>query len=119
MDNPTISLVPFIPLLKCLPFKLYMAAYPHTSYIRHFSNVKVVDQLLVQHDRVLQTTCNNVLRAQWSMKAIADNHHLDISLLLVKLQLYRQLFRREKQYYKRSHEYYDSFEVLERIGEVA
>ncbi|GJV66953.1 ty3-gypsy retrotransposon protein [Tanacetum coccineum] len=88
------------------------------------SKVAVVEDLLVERDKLLRQLKTNLLAAKERMELKANKRRRDIEfkvgdMVLVKLQPYRQVTLAKRISNKLAKRYYGPYEVVERIGKVA
>ncbi|GJZ42401.1 ty3-gypsy retrotransposon protein [Tanacetum coccineum] len=88
------------------------------------SKVAVVEDLLVERDKLLRQLKTNLLAAKERMELKANKRRRDIEfkvgdMVLVKLQPYRQVTLAKRISNKLAKRYYGPYEVVERISKVA
>lgn len=108
---------------------LFKASYgrdPPTvaCYIIGNSPSDLVEAYVVDRDEILVLLKSNLDRAQNRMKALADQHRLEMTYqvgywVYVKLKPYRQNTVRLQLHPKLGRRYFGLFKILKRIGEVA
>ncbi|OIT40760.1 hypothetical protein A4A49_57224, partial [Nicotiana attenuata] len=108
------------------PFKALYGRDPPTvaRYIMGSSPSDLVEAYLVDRDEILALLKSNLARAQNRMKALADQHRLEMTYqvgdwVYVKLKPYRQNTVRLQQHPKLGRRYFGPFKILKRIGEVS
>ncbi|GJR19464.1 ty3-gypsy retrotransposon protein, partial [Tanacetum coccineum] len=115
--HSSIKMSPFQALYGRPP--LHVIPYPPGS-----SKVATVDELLVEHDRLLRQLKESLLTAKHQMEVKANRKRRDIEfkvgdLVLVKLQPYRQVTLAKRLSNKLAKRYYGPYKVEARVGKVA
>ncbi|KAK2380216.1 hypothetical protein QL285_035697 [Trifolium repens] len=108
------------------PFQaLYGRCPPNIrTYVSGDSQVATLDEILIEHHRILGILKANLQRAQQRMVSQANTHRQDRIFqegdwVWLRLQPYRQVSVRQQRYSKFTKRYHGPFQILRRIGTVA
>ncbi|GKA95095.1 ty3-gypsy retrotransposon protein, partial [Tanacetum coccineum] len=113
----SIKMTPYQALYGKVP--LAIIPYPPGSL-----KVAVVDDILIERDRLLRQLRQNLLAAKSRIEEKANLKHQDVEFnvedqVLVKLERYRQLTLAKRLSNKLAKRYYRPYKVFERVGKVA
>ena len=97
---------------------------PISDYLKGSSKNEAVDTLLATRGTIYATLRNKLVKAQETMKLLADRQRRDVQyevgqLVYVRLRPHRQNSLRSQATNKLAKRYYGPFPILERIGTVA
>ncbi|GKF24410.1 retrotransposable element Tf2, partial [Tanacetum coccineum] len=111
--------------LGCYLRSVYYQTHPiHVPYIPGDSRVEEVDRTLQAREEAIKVLKFHLKRSQDRIRNQANKHRSDRQFkvddwVYLKLQTHRKVSIRQSQQHKLPHKYYGSFQVAERIGEVA
>ena len=97
---------------------------PLLSYVPSTAKVAVVEEELLDRDKIVMEVINHILKAQNRIKQFYDSKHQEKEFsigdwIYLKLQPYRQLSVSARKNLKLSARYYGPFEIVQRVGKVA
>ena len=109
-----------------LKMSRFQALYGRTppQYTKGSTSIQALDEALTAREELLCTLKSNLLSTQNLMTMRANTHRRELSfdvgdMVLVCLQLYRQLSVTQGRYHKLCKCYYGPYPILERISKVA